>query len=94
MAKTKTSTNQNLLISLAEIGDVNKKELQSNITDIIAKNATRTDLIRLNVNKNSLDYNFLVLLKDYNSVNEITNDLTNLDSNISITFIDSQNMTI
>jgi len=94
MSKSSLSTNQNILISLSDINDVNKKELQSNITAIISKNASRTELIRLNIEENSLDYNFLVLLKDYNSINTITNDLASLDSTMSITFIDSQNMTI
>lgn len=93
-AKVKNNTNQNLLISLKEIGDKNRNELQSRITDIIANNSSRTELIRLNVGNGSLDYNFLVLLNDYNSVNEITDSLTSLDENISLTFIDSQNMTI
>lgn len=92
--KTKNTVNQNLLVNLSETGDRDRTEIQSHITDIIAKNSTRTELIRLNVNKNSLDYNFLVVLNDYKSVNKITEDLTRLDKTMSITFIDSQNMTI
>lgn len=94
MSKVSTSNTQNLLISLAETGDTNKKQLQSQITEIIAKNATRTEVIRLSVNEKSLDFNYLVLLKDYNSLHEITDGLTQLDNRMSITFIDSQNMTI
>ncbi len=93
-SKVKNTINQNLLISLSETKNNDRIKLQSEITAIIAKNSSRTELIRLNVNKSNLDYNFLVVLNDYNSVNEITNSLTNLDENISITFIDSQNMTI
>ena len=92
--KTKNTISQNLLINLSETGDRNRSELQAHITDIIANNSTRTELIRLNVDKNSLDYNFLVVLNDYKSVNKITDDLTRLDKTMSITFIDSQNMTI
>ncbi len=93
-AKTSKSNSQNVLIGITEIGDLNKKQLQSQITDVISKNATRTELIRLNVNPNSLDFNFLVLLKDYDSLHEITDGLTQLNDRMAITFIDSQNMTI
>lgn len=92
--KVQKTGSQNLLISLADTGTANKTELQSKITAVVSNYATRTELIRLNVNQNSLDYNFLIYLKDYNHIQEITNDLSVLDKSISITFIDSQNMTI
>jgi uncharacterized membrane protein YhiD involved in acid resistance len=92
--KTKNVISQNLLVSLNETSDKDRKEIQARITDIIVNNSTRTELIRSNVDENSLDYNFLVALKNFNSVNQITDELTTLDQTISITFIDSQNMTI
>lgn len=92
--KTKNIISQNLLVSLNETNDKDRKEIQARITDIIVNNSTRTELIRSNVDENSLDYNFLVVLKNFNSVNQITDELTTLDQTISITFIDSQNMTI
>ena len=91
--KISDSINQNLIISLSETKkDLNK--IQGKITEIISQYSSRTELIRLNVQKNGLDFNFLVVLNDYDSINKVSQDLTNLDSNISITFIDSQNMTI
>ena len=62
--------------------------------NILSQNSSRTELIRMNHNETEIDYNFLVVLKDLNSINDITNGLTKLDSKMSITFIDSQNMTI
>lgn len=91
--KINNSINQNLIISLSETKN-NLNEIQGKITEIISQYSSRTELIRLNVQKNGLDFNFLVVLNDYDSINKVSQDLTNLDSNISITFIDSQNMTI
>ncbi len=90
----KNNINQNLLVSL---NGKEKKDLvtfQSNLTKVIAENSERTELVRLNQSKNNLDFNFLVVLNDYNSINRITEELSGLDDSISITFIDSQNMTI
>ncbi|WP_209401167.1 DUF4956 domain-containing protein [Pseudozobellia sp. WGM2] len=92
--KTKNTTSQNLLINLKNADMSSRVEIQSKITDIITNNSSRTELIRLNIDTHSLDFNFLVVLKNYEYVNTITNDLTRLDENMSITFIDSQNMTI
>lgn len=90
----KSLVSQNLLVSKSSIASEDKIAIQKSIMDILAQNSSRTELIRMNVNENQLDYNFLVVLKDLNSINDITNGLTKLDSKISITFIDSQNMTI
>ncbi len=91
---TKSMVSQNLLVSKASIVGEDKSAIQKNIMAILAKNSSRTELIRMNLNEAQIDYNFLVVLKDVNSINNITNDLTNLDSKMSISFIDSQNMTI
>ena len=91
---TKSMASQNLLVSKASIAGEDRSALQKNIMAILAKNSTRTELIRMNLNEAQIDYNFLVVLKDVNSINDITNDLTNLDGKMSISFIDSQNMTI
>lgn len=91
---TKSMSSQNLLVSKASIDGEDRSAIQKNILNILAQNSTRTELIRMNLNENQLDYNFLVVLKDVNSINDITNELTNLDGKMSISFIDSQNMTI
>lgn len=91
---TKSMSSQNLLVSKATIDGEDRSAIQKNILNILAQNSTRTELIRMNLNENQLDYNFLVVLKDVNSINDITNELTNLDGKMSISFIDSQNMTI
>ncbi len=91
---TKSMVSQNLLVSKASIVGEDKSAIQKNIMAILAKNSSRTELIRMNLNEAQIDYNFLVVLKDVNSINVITNDLISLDSKMSISFIDSQNMTI
>lgn len=91
---TKNMVNQNLLLNLTQTEDTDRNVIQATITEIITQNSSRTELMRMNINENNLDYNFLVVLKDINSVNEISNALTNLDPKMSISFIDSQNMTI
>lgn len=91
---TKSMVSQNLLVSKASIVGEDKSAIQKNIMAILAKNSSRTELIRMNLNDAQIDYNFLVVLKDVNSINVITNDLISLDSKMSISFIDSQNMTI
>ena len=90
----KNMVNQNLLISKTATTEDDRAAFQKTIMSILAHNSSRTELIRMNVNENLLDYNFLVVLKDLNSINAITTDLTALDSTLSISFIDSQNMTI
>ena len=94
MGKTKNMVNQNLLVSLKNTSDKNVDQLQSNCADIISKNSSRTELIRLNRNEDSLDLNFMVVLKDLEGVNTISKELVTLDKSVSITFIDSNNMTI
>jgi len=91
---TKSMTSQNLLVSKSSLQGEDRSTIQKNIMAILAQNSSRTELIRMNLNEDQLDYNFLVVLKDVNSINDITNNLTKLDSKMSITFIDSQNMTI
>ncbi len=90
----KNNINQNLLVSLE--GNANKDftSIQSNITKVIADNSERTELVRLNQSKGNLDFNFLVVLNDYNSITQITVGLPGLHNSRSITFIASQNMTI
>jgi uncharacterized membrane protein YhiD involved in acid resistance len=92
--KVKNTVNQNLIIHLSEIANKDTAALQSRITEIISSNASRTELIRLNKDKDNLNFNFLVVLANYDSVNKITSDLSQLDGNTSITFIDSNNMVI
>ncbi|MBT8183342.1 MAG: DUF4956 domain-containing protein [Eudoraea sp.] len=92
--KVKEVINQNLIVNLLGIKGKDIKELQSKFTEVIARNSTRTELIRLNKTEDSLDFNFLVALNDYNSVNAITDELSALEQSVSITFIDSKNMTI
>ena len=91
---TKSMSCQNLLVSKSAIKGDDRSTIQKKIMDILAHNSSRTELIRMNLNEDQLDYNFLVVLKDVNSINNITDNLTKLDSKMSITFIDSQNMTI
>lgn len=91
---TKSLTSQNLLVSKPSKAGENRTDIQKSILNILAQNSSRTELIRMNLNDNRLDYNFLVVLKDLSSINEITNNLTQLDDKMNITFIDSQNMTI
>lgn len=90
----KGSVNQNLIVNLLDIKNKDINDLQTKLTEVIARNSNRTELIRLNKTEDSLDFNFLVALNDYNSVNIITDELSNLDQTASITFIDSKNMTI
>lgn len=91
---SKSIVSQNLLVSKVATPEEDRAAFQKNIMNILTQNSSRTELIRMNVNENLLDYNFLVVLKDFNSINTITNDLTALDNTLSISFIDSQNMTI
>ncbi len=91
---TKSMSSQNLLVSKIAMEGEDRSTIQKNIMDILAHNSSRTELIRMNLNEDQLDYNFLVVLKDMNGINDITKDLTGLDNKMSITFIDSQNMTI
>lgn len=91
---TKSMISQNLLLSKTAIAGEDRAAVQKNIMDILAQNSSRTELIRMNLSDGQLDYNFLVALNDLGSINAITNDLTALDSTMSISFIDSQNMTI
>jgi hypothetical protein len=93
--KTMQDLGQNLIVSLSGINaDIDLKDLQSKILNIVSQNSTRTELVRLNINESGLDCNFLIVLSDYKSVNKITDGLLGLNKNISMTFIDSQNMTI
>ncbi|SFB70308.1 protein of unknown function [Flagellimonas taeanensis] len=86
---------QNLIISLSDPDStLDLKGLQSRILDIVTQNSSRTELVRLNISESNLDCNFLIVLSDYQSVNNITESLLGLNKNISMTFIDSQNMTI
>lgn len=91
---TKSMVSQNLLVSKSSLAGEDRGAIQKNIMNILSQNSSRTELIRMNHNETEIDYNFLVVLKDLNSINDITNGLTKLDSKMSITFIDSQNMTI
>lgn len=91
---TRSMISQNLLLSKATTNGEDRAVVQKSIMDILAKNSSRTELIRMNLSDGQLDYNFLVALNDLGSINTITNDLTTLDSTMSISFIDSQNMTI
>jgi hypothetical protein len=91
---TKSMESQNLLVSMASIEGEDRSAIQESIMDILVKNSSRTELIRMNINENQLDYNFLLVLNSVNGINAITNDLTKLNDKMSITFIDSQNMTI
>lgn len=86
---------QNLIVSLSDPDStLDLKGLQSRILDIVTQNSSRTELVRLNISESNLDCNFLIVLSDYQSVNKITESLLGLNKNISMTFIDSQNMTI
>ncbi len=92
--KTRDTINQNLIINMAGADKKDILGIQSQIAEIISAHSSRTELIRLNKNKDSLDFNFLVVLKDFNDVNQITEAITTLDNEVSLTFIDSKNMTI
>lgn len=94
IGSAKSLTSQNLLVSKPTLAGEDRADFQKNIMDVLAQNSSRTELIRMNLNDTQLDYNFLVVLKNLNSINDITNDLTKLDDKMSLTFIDSQNMTI
>jgi len=90
----KNNVNQNLLVSLNRANKEDFSSIQSNITNIVAEHSVRTELIRLNRAKDTLDLNFLIALDKYDSIDKITKALFDLDDAMSITFIDSQNMTI
>ena len=90
----KNTINQNLIVNLREIDNENLNSIQERIANIISQNSSRTELIRLNKNKDSLDFNFLVVLNDYSKVNAITEELSDLEDEVSVTFIDTKNMTI
>lgn len=90
----KNAINQNLIVNLSKVDRENLSSIQDRIARIIAQNSTRTELIRLNKNKDSLDFNFLVVLNDYDKVNTITEELSDLEDEVSVTFIDTKNMTI
>ncbi|GAB5473196.1 MAG: DUF4956 domain-containing protein [Maribacter sp.] len=90
----KSLTSQNLLISKPTSEGEDRADFQKNVMAVLAKNSSRTELIRMNLKESQLDYNFLVVLRDLSGINDITNDLTKLDGKMNITFIDSQNMTI
>jgi len=92
--KNASSINQNLIVNLKGLHKEDALAMQSKITDIVSSNANRTELIRLNKDKDSLNLNFLVVLSGYDSINRITDGLTQLDNEASITFIDSNNMII
>ncbi len=93
-SSAKSLTSQNLLVSKPASNGEDRADFQKNIMAVLARNSSRTELIRMNLNENQLDYNFLVVLNDLNGINDITNDLTKIDGKMNITFIDSQNMTI
>ncbi len=92
--KAKDAVNQNLIVNLTGTKDKDLQQLQAKLTAAISKNSEKTELIRFNKAENTLDFNFLVVLKDYNSINVLTNELSSLDPTTNITFIDSKNMTI
>jgi len=92
--KAKDAVHQNLIVNLTGTKDEDIQQLQAKFTAAISKNSEKTELIRFNKAENTLDFNFLVVLKDYNSINVLTNELCALDPTTNITFIDSKNMTI
>lgn len=90
----KSLTSQNLLVSKPSLDVEDRADFQKSVMDVLTQSSSRTELIRMSLNESQLDYNFLVVLNDLNGINQITADLTKLDEKMSITFIDSQNMTI
>lgn len=92
--KTHRTVNQNLIVNLTATKGKDAQQMQEKLGQIIANNASRTELIRLNKAEDSLDFNFLIVLKDYARVNTITQEISALDNSANITFIDSKNMTI
>ncbi|WP_282160163.1 DUF4956 domain-containing protein [Ulvibacterium marinum] len=92
--KSHQAMNQNLIVNLTATKEKNTQQMQEKLGEIIANNANRTELIRMNKAEDSLDFNFLVVLKDYDRINTITQEISALDTTANITFIDSKNMTI
>ena len=92
--KSHQAVSQNLIVNLTGTKEKNAQQLQEKLGEIISNNSSRTELIRLNKAEDSLDFNFLVVLKDYGLINSITEEISTIDTTANITFIDSKNMTI
>lgn len=80
---------QNILISVNS-KEEDQKILTSKISKAIEENALQLELKRMSVNKDTINFNFLVSLSSFEDLQKMTTELIKVDKNIDLSFIDNQ----
>lgn len=80
---------QNVLISLNSEGK-DTEVVTSKISNAIEENALQLELKRLSISKDTVNLNFLISLSSFEDLQKIATQLTEIDKNIEISFIDNQ----
>lgn len=84
------SIEKNMYVSIEykNFRDQNGSEIAKTINEIIRKNINKFDLRRLEVGKNFVEITYLVNIDSLNNLEEIIKEIQNKFSDISITYID------
>lgn len=80
---------QNVLISL-NVKEKNQDDLSVKITKILEENTLQLELKRMSLDQNDLNFNFLVSLSNFEVLQKLSKQLTQIDQDINISFIDNQ----
>jgi len=80
---------QNVLISL-NIDNKDQEGLSKKITKAIEDNTNQLELKRMSLDQNELSFNFLITISSFEALQKMTSELTQIDQEINISFIDNQ----
>jgi uncharacterized membrane protein YhiD involved in acid resistance len=80
---------QNVLISL-NVKEKDQDDLSARITKTLEENTLQLELKRMTLDQNDLSFNFLVSLSNIEVLQKLNKQLTQIDQDINISFIDNQ----
>lgn len=80
---------QNVLISLKS-KEEDRDSITSRISEVIEKNALQLELKRMSISKDTVNLNFLVSIASFEALQNIAVQLTEIDKDIDLSFIDNQ----
>lgn len=80
---------QNLVVAL-QCSSEDRSKFTSMVSDTVTSNSNQVDLKRINYSDDGIHFNFHVNVSSLESIAKINEELTKIDKNIGITFLDSE----
>ncbi len=83
-----SSLSQNVLISV-NLDNKDQEGISKKITKALEDGANQLELKRMSLDQNVLSFNFLITISSFEALQKITSELTQIDQEINISFIDN-----